>query len=124
MWVFAIVVLVVAIVAAYLAGFRKGKIEEIRTEVDFNLRLNAAHYSMLNELETDELAQNLQWRLVMGNLGNYLYNTVCFVDQHPEYFVYAGKDKETFELNLQKARKIAEESFQQATERRKRGQAS
>ena len=116
LWVFAIVVLGGAIGAAYLAGFRKGKIEEIRTQVDFNLSLNTAHYSILKELETDELAQNRQWRQVMGNLRALLYSMVCFVDQHPGYFVYEGESKESFERNLQRARKIAEEALQQSAD--------
>ena len=117
LWVFAIVLLVVAIGAAYLAGFRQGKIEEICTQLDFNLSLNTLHYSILKELETDELAQNRQWRQVMGNLEALLHNMVYFVDQHPGYFVYEGRDKETFDRNLQKASKIAEDSLQQARER-------
>jgi hypothetical protein len=109
LWVFAIVLLVVAIGAAYLAGFRQGKIEEICTQLDFNLGLNAAHYSILKGLETDELAQNRKWRQVMGNLSVFLYSMVCFVDQNPGYFVYEGQRKESFERDLQKARKITEE---------------
>lgn len=119
LWIFAIVLLLAAIGAAYQAGFRQGKIEEICTQLDFNLSLNTTHYSILKELETDELAQNRQWRQVMGNLGNLLYNMVCFVDQHPGDFVYEGQDKESFERNLQKARKIAEDALQQARERLK-----
>ena len=124
LWVFAIVLLVVAIGAAYLAGFRQGKIEEICTQLDFNLGLNAAHYSILKGLETDELAQNRKWRQVMGNLSVFLYSMVCFVDQNPGYFVYEGRSKESFDRSLERARKIAEEvdeqefvSFRQITEK-------
>ena len=108
LWAVGLVAVVLVAVAAYMAGFHKGKIEELRTQVYFHLALDAAHYSLLQNLETEELAQNRDWRHVMGNLMTCLYSTVCFVDQYPGYFEFEGASKESFEQYLQKAREITQ----------------
>ena len=108
LWAVGLVAVALVAVAAFLAGVHKGKIEELRNQVYFHLALDAAHYSLLQNLETEELAQNRDWRHVMGNLMNCLSGIVCFVDQHPGYFEFEGDSKESFEQHLQKAREITQ----------------
>ena len=113
LWVFAIVVLAVAIVAAFVAGVYKEAMWTARDQARYDNAFHGAHYFALKEIETEELAQTRQWRQVTGNLQIMVYNAVQFIDEHPGYFVYEGRSKESFDRSLENARKIAEEVDQQ-----------
>ena len=109
LWVFAIVLLAVAIGAAFVAGVYKEAMWTARDQARYDIACHGAHYSALKEIETEELAQTRQWRQVTGNLRTMVYNAVQFIDEHPGYFEYEGKSKESFDRSLERARKIAEE---------------
>ena len=106
LWVFAIVLLVVAIGSAFVAGVYKEAMWTARDHARYDIACHGAHYLALKEIETEELAQTRQWRQVTGNLQIMVYNAVQFIDEHPGYFVYEGRSKESFDRSLERARKI------------------
>jgi hypothetical protein len=106
LWIIGIVAVALVAGAAYWAGFIKGQMSLMRDQTRFNLALRTTLYSKLKALETDELAQKDDWTYSLSNLKTLVFSDVAFVELHPGYFEFEGRDKERFERCLQTARDL------------------
>lgn len=106
LWGCGIAAVALATGVAYWAGFRRGQVQGESARVNVDLSLNIGHYSTLKALETEELAQNDDWRHVLSNLKMVVFGDVAFVERHPDCFEFEGRHKDRFECKLQTARDL------------------